>query len=314
LTNKNPIKAWKIHCHLLINCRQTLLLARYWQMYVMWHQSHSLKGSLDSPLIFGFAKFHSITHRDAKNAQSHSHKDHDVDQQPSTITVASNIAQPAVPSAVVVEQPVEDSNSSESTSVTSNIPTSDADAKPARHDMLEALIKDDVLRYDPEVADLFYERIKGTLEYALPEHIEQPQGSHELSLLHLLELEAIGLVQPCGGATEYAGSLATGTSSSPSATSSGQALAQSSSPGNNKSGTGSSAPAKDRASTNEGSSQQTKRQKINPKSITSQSSKARAFRCFFNALYPSIFSVNQETLEKFRTCTGPGWSSMQHVR
>ena len=215
---------------------------------------------------------------------------------------------------MTVEQPGEDGNSSESTSVTSNTHAHDADAKPNRHDKLEALIKDDVLRYDPEVADLFYEKIKGILEYASPEEIEQPQGSHELSLLHLIELEAVGLVQPSGGATEYDGSSATGTSSSPSAASSGQALVPSPSPGNNQGGTGNSAPAKDRASANEGSSQQTKRQKTNPKSIMSQSSKARAFRCFFNALYPSVFSVNQETLEKYRTCNGPGWSSMQHVR
>lgn len=260
-------------------------------------------------------KFHSITCRDTENIQPQADNDHDVDHQsPARTTVASNTTiQPAVSSAMVAEQPVEDGNSSETTSATSNILASDADAKPDRYDKLEAFIKDEVLRYDPEVADLFYEKIKGILEYASPEDIEQPQGSHELSLLRLLELEAFQLVQPGGGATEYAGSSASGTSSPPSPSNFGQAIIPSSS-SSNQNGPGSSAPARDRASPNEGSSQQTKRQKTNPKSIMSQSSKARAFRCFLNALYPAIFSVNQETLEKYRTCTGPGWSSMQHVR
>lgn len=186
-------------------------------------------------------------------------------------------------------------------------------SRPERGDDLEYLIKDDVLRSDPEVADLVYIKIRGKLEYATPDEIEKPLGSHELSLLRLLELEAFGIVQPNGGVTAYAGSSSSGTSAPSRTSDSNQAIGASSSSAS-QNGSGGLVPVKDSASPNESPIQQTKSLKGSSKSGTAQSPKARAFRCFHNAIYPAVFCVNGETLQKFRTCTGPGWKSMQHLK
>lgn len=62
--------------------------------------------------------------------------------------------------------------------------------------------------------------------------------------------------------------------------------------------------------------QQTEPQKITFKTGFSQAGagKVFAFRCFHNAIAPEIFCVNQDTRERFRTCMGPGWRSMQYLK
>jgi hypothetical protein len=218
--------------------------------------------------------------------------------------------QPTASSAIASERSVEDNSSSESrtSSATSNIHAGDTRPKVAREDKFEGLIKDQVLRHDPEVAELVWNKTKGFLEYATPDDIELSYGSHELSDICLLELEAFGLVQSSWEVTECASSSSSGASSPPTSDF-GQARASSSSV--TQSGLGGSGPAKEVFLSNEGPNQQIKSQK---KPVTSQSSNFRAFRCFHNAIYPAIFCVNPETRQKFRTCTGPGWKAMQHLK
>ena len=227
-------------------------------------------------------------------------------------SVASNTpTQPTTSSAMVGERPVEDNSSSESrtSSVTSNIQAGDTCPKIARDDKLEGVVKDIVLRYDPEVAELVWDKIKGFLEYANPDELELSQGSHELSDICLLELEAFGLVPSSWEVTQCAPSSSSGESSS-STSDSGQAMSLSSSTVT-RNGLGGSGPAKEVFSPSEGPTQQIKPQK---KPGSSQSSNFRPFRCFHNAIYPAIFCVNPETRQKFRTCTGPGWKGMQHLK
>jgi hypothetical protein len=81
---------------------------------------------------------------------------------------------------------------------------------------LEAFIKEDVLRTDPAVAEIFYQNIIGKLEYSSPEYSEPVDEIHELSLLDLLEFEAFNLVGHSGAPTECPGS-----SNGPSPSSSG---------------------------------------------------------------------------------------------
>jgi hypothetical protein len=50
------------------------------------------------------------------------------------------------------------------------------------------------------------------------------------------------------------------------------------------------------------------------RSSSSQGSKAHPLRCIHNAIAPAIFSVNEDTLEKYRACSGPGWNSIQHLK
>jgi hypothetical protein len=102
--------------------------------------------------------------------------------------------------------PESDGQSTEGNSrPSSHVSDTDAtyESKKANHDdKLEALIKDDVLRTNPDVADVFYEAVKDELEYSSPEYPEKVEGSHEFSLLDLLELEAFDLVQHSGAPTE----------------------------------------------------------------------------------------------------------------
>jgi hypothetical protein len=202
------------------------------------------------------------------------------------------------------------SSSSPTSSITSNMQGRVATVKIERTDELEGLIKDEAFRSDPEVAELVYSKVKGRLEYATPNDIEQPVGSHELSLLRLLEPEAFGLVQPNGGSTAFAGSSASGTSAPDGNPNCGPDAGASSSSAN-LGNSGALIPKKDLVSPNEGPTQQIKLQKNSSKP---GASKARGFRCFHNALYPATFCVNEETHQKFRTCTGPGWKNMQHLK
>jgi hypothetical protein len=50
------------------------------------------------------------------------------------------------------------------------------------------------------------------------------------------------------------------------------------------------------------------------RSSSSQGSKAHPLRCIHNAIAPAMFSVNEDTLEKYRACSGPGWNSIQHLK
>jgi hypothetical protein len=50
------------------------------------------------------------------------------------------------------------------------------------------------------------------------------------------------------------------------------------------------------------------------KSNSQQIHKPQLLRCIHNAIAPGIFSVNEVTLEKFRSCSGPGWNSIQHLK
>jgi hypothetical protein len=100
------------------------------------------------------------------------------------------------------------SSQSRHSSPVSDSPPNDS-GPTAKHDnKLEALIKNNVLRADPAVADLFYQAVKDQLEYSTPEYTEKVEGSHEFSLLDLLELEAFDLVEHSRVVTECAASSA----------------------------------------------------------------------------------------------------------
>ncbi|KAH8790699.1 hypothetical protein BGZ57DRAFT_876173 [Hyaloscypha finlandica] len=178
-------------------------------------------------------------------------------------------------------------------------------------DKLEAFIKEDVLRTDPAVAELFYQNIIGKLEYSSPEYSGPVDEINELSLLDLLEFEAFNLVGHSGAPTECPGS-----SSGPSSSSSGTQRRESTSNLEQinpslSSGSGGSNPTR-----NDSISQDDPNQlvKSTVRSNSSQGSKVRPLRCIHNAIAPGTFSVNEVTLEKFRPCSGPGWNSIQHLK
>jgi len=227
--------------------------------------------------------------------------------------VTPNTVQPTSSHTMNEDEQVEDSGSSESptSSTTSDTCGRNRTTKIERRDKLEAFIKDEVLRTDPEVAELFYEEIKGELEYTNSDDIERPHGGNELSLLHLIELEAFGIVQPSGAITSCA---STSSDKSPSPTSNfGQATVPASSSGS-QSTSASTSTGKEITSNNGEPSQQVKSEQSNSKPGVSDRAKSRGLRCIHNALLPNIFCINQNTQQKFRSCPGPGYLSIQHVK
>lgn len=180
---------------------------------------------------------------------------------------------------------------------------------------LEALIKDDVLRADPEVAEIFFQSVNGLLECASPDDIGVAEEIGEVSLLHLLELEAFGLVQQTGAMTTCAPS-STSNASSSSKGSSSSASRQSQGERSASSGGSGDGSARLPASNGgeRGSYQPVNPKRNNPKAGSSESNHIRRFRCIHNALLPEVFCVNALTQERFRPCMGPGWTSMQHLK
>jgi hypothetical protein len=252
-----------------------------------------------------------------RNVDSHrppESSDHSTNRQ-STIRVSGPLNTPnrnEKSSAVVGDEPAEESNSSEShthsSSVTSNTYPVDTRPKVARANKMEELIKDKVLRHDPDVAELVFNGLSEILEYAPPDEIEIFQGSHEISELGLLELEAASLPQSNWEITECATSPGSDASSPPT-TYLGQATTSSSS-SVTQTGIGGSGSTNEASSSKDGPTQQIKTQR---KSGASQSSKFRPFRCILNAIWPATFCARPEA-PRFRTCTGPGWKNMQHVK
>jgi hypothetical protein len=131
--------------------------------------------------------------------------DENMDRSSFTSSISRTASLPDAPSLPEAEgQSTEDDGSSRPSSHVSDTgaPNGSEKKKASHDDELEAFIKDDVLRTDPDHADLFYQAIKDQLEYSAPEYPDGLEDSHEFSLLELLELEAFGLAKHSGARTE----------------------------------------------------------------------------------------------------------------
>lgn len=230
--------------------------------------------------------------------------------------MSSGRSQPTAPSVAGTDNPSENGTSSQSqtSSTVSDSSEGEKDEDETHSETkLENLVKNHVLRTDPEVADLFLRAVDGQLEVASGDNIEQLDDLSGLSLLHLLELPRSGSTQDFAGLTSHAQSSSSGSSSSSS--SNPDQGPGASSPSNGQLGSSGGVPMNRGSSgPGEGPSQRLKGQKTSAKSGSSQGAKTQPLRCIHNALIPEVFCVNHETHERFRACAGPGWSSIQHYK
>ncbi len=93
---------------------------------------------------------------------------------------------------------------------------------------LEALLKNDILRATPELADCFYQKVKDILECASPDNLAHVDQSGGISLLREIELEAFGLLvrgESTGSVApvSYSGPASDASSRQSTSTSTGQA-------------------------------------------------------------------------------------------
>jgi hypothetical protein len=171
---------------------------------------------------------HSSGYRDLDNIKAQPNDDNR-NRSSFTTPVSSRASSPDTPSIPGADgQSTQDDGSSQSrqSSQVSDTQANHGQTKVNHDNELEALIKDDVLRSDPLVADIVYQNIEDTLEYSRPEHVENVGGDHDLSLLDLLELEAFDLVQHSGTVTECAPS-SVGSSSTSGAAQAGTSTSKS---------------------------------------------------------------------------------------
>lgn len=244
-----------------------------------------------------------------------SSRDGDDDQPPFTGSgMSSGTSQPTAPSVMETDHPSTEGDSSSKSQTSSSISETSTDDKDEDNtqpgNKLEDLVKNHVLRADPEVAQLFLSAVGDQLEYASNEDIEHLEDCTGFSVLHLLGLPRSSDAQDCPGLTTYAPSSSSGSSSS----SPGHGVAASSSPNGQIGSSGGGAQARDSSAPGGAPSQMIKGQKTSTKSGASNSTKTQPLRCFHNALISEVFCVNHETQERFRACAGPGWSSIQHLK
>ena len=245
------------------------------------------------------------------------HDGSDHDQSPFTSSgMSSGTSQPTAPSVAETDNPSENDSSSQSQTSST---VSDSSAGEKNEDdaesetKLEDLVKNHVLRADPEVADLFLQAVDGQLEVASDDNIELLNDLTGLSLLRLLELPRSNETQGCPGLRSHAPSSSSGSSSSSSSSPDQGAAASSSSSG--QLGSMASVPMNKGSSAFDGGpTQMLKVQKTSTKSGSSHSAKTQPLRCIHNAQMPEMFCVNHETYERFRPCAGPGWNSIQHLK
>lgn len=225
--------------------------------------------------------------------------------------MASGSSPHSSPSAMKTDDPSSDSSDSQTSSTASKSSAADKNESNSQSgNKLEHLVKNQVLRSDPDVAELFLRTVAGKLEFASHDDMEQPADCTGLSLLHLLELAGSNKTQECPGLVTYTSSSDSSSSSSVSP----DAGAAPSSSGGELSGSGGSALTRDNSASDGNPTQLLKGQKTSTKSGGSQPPKFYPLRCVHNALSPEVFSVNHETQERFRPCAGPGWSSIQHLK
>ncbi|CZR69924.1 uncharacterized protein PAC_19825 [Phialocephala subalpina] len=221
----------------------------------------------------------------------------------------------------------------------------------SRTNKLESLIKDDVFRTNPEVAEHFYQAVKGKLECASPDDFPKYDANRALSLVELLELQGCGRVPPAGGVAPSLSSC-----SSLCSTKSSSAIVKCniySSPASNSDTTGSasgSGPVEGTHSSigkrflagdvilgeelilvfldsevgssnnvtvpdhnDKASDLQSKSQKRTAKP-SSHTSQKQLLKCPFNVISPAMFCANPETKQKYRACAGPGWNTVAHLK
>jgi hypothetical protein len=245
------------------------------------------------------------------------HDDSDHDQSPFTSPgLSSGTSQPTAPSVAETDNPSENDSSSQSqtSSTVSDSSTGEKNEDEAQSETeLEDLVKNHVLRTDPEVAELFLRAVEGQLEVASDDNIEQLDDLIGLSLLRLLELPCSNETQDFPGLRSHAPSSSSGSSSS-SSSSPDQGAATSSSSSGQLGSTGSVPMNRGSSALSGGPTQMLKGQKTSTKSGSSRSAKPQPLRCIHNALMPEMFCVNHETCERFRPCAGPGWNSIQHLK
>ncbi|KAH7309347.1 hypothetical protein BKA65DRAFT_519650 [Rhexocercosporidium sp. MPI-PUGE-AT-0058] len=204
------------------------------------------------------------------------------------------------------------SQSRESSDVSESITE---EAKSRYGNDLEDLIKNDILLTAPELADYFYQAVKGRLECASRRDLAQVDQSHGVSLLQLIELEAFGISE----LSEAAGAVSLASSSSSSSASASYLQDTTTvggiGTGDSFSGTSTTRnPASTGDRRDERSDQLLKPKKKSQKSTSTEEPKASGLRCIHNVMSPDIFSVNLTTHHKFRPCGGPGWKSFQHLK
>jgi hypothetical protein len=228
----------------------------------------------------------------------------------------SSASQQSPPSAVETDDsPTEGDRSSQSqhSSAISDSRRSDRDEDNDHCNRLEDLIKKDVLRTDPEVAELLFQALDGKIECASPNRSAQFEDSGEFSLLLLLGVQDSSIIHHSGTMTTHMVSSSSSSSSSsasasdqasvPTSSSNRQSRASKDSPADG----GGLPPRKD-------GRQLIKQRNDNARSGSVEYNKPQLFRCFHNALAPDMFCVNHDTREKFRACAGPGWKTIHHLK
>ncbi|KUJ15193.1 uncharacterized protein LY89DRAFT_106137 [Mollisia scopiformis] len=252
----------------------------------------------------------------------------------STNNTPSRTSQDAESSIMDLDDPsTEGDKSSDSKSLSETSDLSEKGMRPSRRTRLERLIKDDVLRSSPpEIAEYVYQAVKGKLECASLDDIPQRDANGELSLLELIELQALTSVtsSPKGFQETYScpskigpqgmiNASPTIISHSPSSSTSTSGITPLA-PGNSQTeGASSSLGGLSHESptsfqkSDKGSDPQNKAQKSNGKSAP-HSNLQQQLRCPFNAMKPAIFCANPDTKQKYRVCAGPGWNTVSHLK
>jgi len=155
----------------------------------------------------------------------------------------------------------------------------------------------------PKVAKDLYEKVYTILEYAPQQTICSLKRIESLSLLDALELD--NCYHACTNSDEP--------SSKPSSSSSTFNAASGSCSSPNKLLGGSGNGANDNRTDNV--TEITELTEVIAAETHSRSGKAQfQFRCPHHAYLPQLFRVNHGTSTKYRSCMGPGWNSIHHLR
>ena len=165
---------------------------------------------------------------------------------------------------------------------------------------LKSLIKNNTA--GPKVAKELFERVCGKLEYAPQQKIHSLEDTQLFSLLDALELDIC--YYGCANSGDR-GSKAS--SSSPTSSAAGG-----SSPAPNKHPGGSGNGAN--GGSNDNFTEITESTEVVNAETRSRPGKADfLFRCPHHAYLPELFRVNHGT-SRYRSCMGPGWNNIHHLR
>ena len=197
--------------------------------------------------------------------------------------------------------PSSEDSESHNSSTTQKVQANHCDDELEDDGGLKSLIKKHTA--SPKVAKELYEKVCGILEYAPQQSICSLKRIEKLSLLDALELDTC----------YYACTNSDDSSSKPSSSSSTFNAASGSNPSPNKHASGPGNGSNGIA--NDNITEITALTEVIAAETRSRSGKAQfQFRCPHHAYLPDLFRVNYGTSTRYRSCMGPGWNSIHHLR